>query len=105
MSVKWLIVLFSIFVALTFISSWVEHTYAVTAVSTRLDVFMSPSFSFSLEGVGAIFSYLRNVWGMMTFDYPIFTGSWTYIRYLCMAVSIAIGVIFVKDIVQIIRGS
>jgi hypothetical protein len=104
MSVRWLIILFSIFVALTFVSSWVEHTYAVTTVSTRLDIFMSPSISFSLDGIGKIFAYLSNLWGMITFDYPIFSGSWTYIRYLCMAISIAIGVIFIKDIVQIIRG-
>ena len=95
MSPKWFIFLILTFVGITFWANLVEHTYSSTETVTYLDTLMHfPTNPFT---------YAAAIWGAVTFDYPaIFSGSWVYLRYVGIAVSVGIGIGFIMMILQIL---
>ena len=97
MSPKWFIFLIIAFVALTFVSSLIERSYATAITATYLDTLFHPNWANPM-------GYLRAIWGAVSFDYSFWVGSWAYVRYIGMGISLGIGVAFVMQIANMIFG-
>jgi hypothetical protein len=86
MRTSWIIGVVILFIMLSLVCGLVENVYMGSSESTspdaRIQMLLSPNFS-SISFI----DYVLNLWAMLWFDYAMFTGGYSIVRYLFMAVS------------------
>ena len=93
----WIIGIVMAFVLMTIVASICELTAPLSATAvSRIDVLMNP-------GLTNVTGWLGNLWGMLWFDYPFFSGTWLLAKYIFfMPISVGISVVLAVTIAQLL---
>lgn len=93
----WIIGIVMAFVLLSVIASVSELVAPLSAIAvSRIEVLMNPSLT-------NVTGWLGNLWGMLWFDYPFLTGSWSLVRYIIfLPISVGLSVILAVTIAQLL---
>jgi len=75
---KWLIAIATLFVGMSLICGVIEGNYLGGASMFRLQVLMSLPFPL---GETLPIPWVRNLWGLLWFDYAYFQGGWAIFKY------------------------